>query len=167
MLHPRHRERHAFAAPAQASDGLVWLLGRAYLNFIVFLEEQFEERGLPKQMRPGMGHLLFSLFDQDNLTLRDLTARTGLAPSTVTESVQRMEAAGLLSRTRDSADKRSIRVTLTPLGRALEPRLRAVEARATRILEDGLSSIEARRLRASLSCVIQNLHEHLKPSDTD
>jgi DNA-binding MarR family transcriptional regulator len=133
----------------------------------VFLQEQFKVEGLAGDIRPGMGHLLFALFNEDNLTLRDLTAKTGLASSTVTETVQRMEKAGLLSRTRDIADKRSIRVRLTPIGRRLEPRLRAVEAKATMVLEDGLSSTEARRLRTSLSRVIQNLHEHLKPDDAD
>lgn len=165
MTLSRHRERHTFAAPAKASDGLVWLLGRAYLNFIIFLQEQFEGAGLSDHVRPGMGHLLFALFSEDHLTLRDLTGRTGLAPSTVTETVQRMEKAGLLMRVRDTVDKRSVRVSLTPLGRRLEPRLRAVEAKATKVLEDGLGAAEARRLRAGLSCVIQNLHEHLKPAD--
>jgi len=165
MALPRHRERHAFAAPAKASDGLVWLLGRAYLNFVIFLQEQFKEAGLSDHVRPGMGHFLFALFSEDNLTLRDLTARTGLAPSSVTETVQRMEKVGLLMRVRDTADKRSVRVSLTPLGRRLEPRLRTVEAKATEVLEDGLSAVEARRLRAALSCVIQNLHEHLEPDE--
>lgn len=79
MASSRHRERHTFAAPAKASDGLVWLLGRAYLNFVIFLQEQFQEMGLSEHVRPGMGHLLFALFREDNLTLRDLTARTGFA----------------------------------------------------------------------------------------
>ncbi len=162
---PRHKERHNFAAPPKASDGTVWLLGRAYLNFVVFLQEQFEEAGLAEQVRPGMGHLLFALFSEESLTPRDLTARTGLAPSSVTETLQRMEKAGLISRLRDTVDKRSVRISLTAAGRHLEPRLRAVEAKATTVLEDGLSAMEARRLRAGLSCIIQNLHEHLKPNE--
>lgn len=161
----RHKERHVFAAPPKASDGLVWLLGRAYLNFTVFLQEQFETAGLAKYIRPGMGHLLFALFAEDNLTMRELTGRTGLAPSSVTETVQKMERSGLLSRTRDTVDKRSVRVSLTPLARSLEPRLRAVETKARKVLEDGLTAAEARQLRASLSCVVQNLHEHLKPDN--
>lgn len=163
----RHKERHAFAVQPKASDDLVWLLGRAYLNYVVFLQEQLELEGLAEHIRPGMGHFLFALFAEDGLTLRDLTARTGLAPSSVTETVQRMEREGLVKRARDREDKRAVRVTLTPAARALEPRLRAVAKRFQEVLEDGFSARDARRLRAGLSRVIENLHEHLKPSDPD
>ncbi len=164
MPPPRHKERHVFATSAKASDGLPWLLARAYLNYTVFLQEQLNEVGLAGRIRPGMGHLLFVLFTEDGLTLRDLTARTGLAPSSVTEAVQRMTKAGLLSRSRDPADRRSVRVSLTPMARRFEPPLRLVEAKVTEVLEAGLGAADARRLRAGLSCVIHNLHEHLRPT---
>jgi DNA-binding MarR family transcriptional regulator len=143
----------------------VWLLGRAYLNYVVLLQEQFKVVGLPDQIRPGMGHLLFALFAEDSLTLRDLTARTGLAPSSVTEMVQRMERTGLLSRVRDMADRRSVRVSLTKRARSLEPQLRRIERHAKEVLEDGFDATGARRLRAALARVIRNLYEHLKPAD--
>ncbi len=165
MTGPRHKERHAFAAPPKASDDLVWLLGRAYLNYVLVLQEQLAASGLAETIRPGMGHLLFALFAEDGLTLRDLTARTGLAPSSVTEMVQRMERAGLLARVRDAADGRAVRISLTRAARRLEPRCRALADRLRGILEDGFRAADARRLRADLSRVIRNLHEHLKPSD--
>jgi MarR family transcriptional regulator, organic hydroperoxide resistance regulator len=161
----RHKERHLIAAPAKASDELWVLIGRVYLNYVVFLQEQLDADGLARDVRPGMGHLLFALFDDDNLTLRDLTARTGMAPSTITETVQRMERAGLISRVRDAADKRAVRVSLTPKARNLEPRCRALATQMREVLEEGFSAAEARRLRAGLSRVCQNLHEHLKPSE--
>ena len=70
----RHKERHLRAAPAKATDDLWVLIGRVYLNYVVFLQEQLEADGLAEDVRPGMGHLLFALFAEDNLTLRDLSA---------------------------------------------------------------------------------------------
>lgn len=165
MPAPRHKERHALAVPPKASDDLVWLLGRAYLNYVVLLQELLETEGLADRVRPGMGHLLFALFAEDGLTLSGLTARTGLALSSVSEMVQRMEQAGLLKRERDSEDKRAVRVSLTGAGRRLEPRVRALVARLRGVLEDGFTAAEARQLRAGLSRVVHNLHEHLKSSD--
>ncbi|MDO8545468.1 MAG: MarR family transcriptional regulator [Opitutaceae bacterium] len=163
----RHKERHLIATPARATDDLWVLIGRVYLNYTVFLQEQLEADGLAEHIRPGMGHLLFALFAEDNLTLRDLTARTGLAPSSVTETVQRMERQGLISRVRDAADKRAVRISLTRKARSLEPRCRALASQMRDVLEQGFTAAEARRLRAGLSRVIKNLHERLKPADSD
>ncbi|MDO8542031.1 MAG: MarR family transcriptional regulator [Opitutaceae bacterium] len=163
----RYKERHLIATPAKASDDLWVLIGRVYLNYIVFLQEQLEADGLAEHIRPGMGHLLFALFTEDNLTLRDLTARTGLAPSSVTETVQGLEREGLISRVRDAVDKRAVRISLTRKARSLEPRCQAVAAQMREVLEHGFTPVAARRLRGDLSRVIHNLHEHLKPADPE
>ena len=85
----------------------------------------------------------------------------------MTETVQRMERNGLISRVRDCADKRSVRVGLTRKARGLEPRCHALASQMKEVLEQGFARAEARRLRADLSRVIQNLHEHLKPTDSN
>ena len=164
MPGPRHKERHAFAVPPKASDDLVWLLGRAYLNYVVLLQELLETEGIADRVRPGMGHLLAALFAEDGLTLSGLTAHTGLALSSVSEMVKRMERAGLLKRERDSEDRRAVRVRLTAAGRCLEPRVRVIAKRLRNVLEDGFTAAESRQLRAGLSRVVHNLHEHLKSS---
>lgn len=157
------RARRARVAYPQPSSG-VWLLGRAYLNYTVVLQQQLLADGLAEHIRPGMGSLLFALFEKDDIPLRDLTARTGAAPSTVTEMIQHMSFAGLVNCVRDGSDKRAVRVSLTHAGRTLEPRVRALELRLRGILEHGMKATDAAQLRTGLCRVVQNLHEHLKCS---
>ena len=46
---------------------------------------------------------------------------------TITPLLKRLEAAGLVTRTRDSADERRVLVDLTPRGRALEAEVRGTD----------------------------------------
>jgi hypothetical protein len=49
-------------------------LSRAYHGFIAFLEGQLASCGLDRDLRPGMGHVLFQLLDEDGLSLKDPSA---------------------------------------------------------------------------------------------
>jgi len=53
----------------------------------------------------------------DGRSIGAIADRLSLEPSTITPLAKRLEAAGLVSRTRDPADERQVRVTLTDLGR--------------------------------------------------
>lgn len=50
-------------------------------------------------------------------TPTDLSVWTGTAPSVVSRALRRLDEAGLVARTRDSGDRRSVLVTLTSRGR--------------------------------------------------
>ncbi len=56
------------------------------------------------------------------LSLKELSARIQLHPSTVVGVVDRMEAKGLVTRKTDSADRRRVKLNLTAAGRALRKR---------------------------------------------
>lgn len=62
--------------------------------------------------------VLAVLEEADGATIGGIAARLALEPSTVTPAVKRMEAAGFVTRQRDAADERQVRVWLTPQGRA-------------------------------------------------
>lgn len=49
---------------------------------------------------------------------RELAARVGLTPATLTPVIDGLAAAGELSRERDPADRRVVRLSITPTGRA-------------------------------------------------
>ena len=53
------------------------------------------------------------------LSLKDLSARIQLHPSTVVGVVDRLEAKGLVARKTDTADRRRVKLSLTAAGRAL------------------------------------------------
>nr|WP_156927191.1 MarR family transcriptional regulator [Azospirillum halopraeferens] len=71
--------------------------------------------------------VLLVLWQTDDVTVKDLGSRLFLDSGTLTPLLKRMEAAGLVTRRRDTADERLVRVTLTPDGRALRDRAGAVQ----------------------------------------
>lgn len=66
------------------------------------------------------------LWQHEPQTVGELGARLYLDSSTLTPLLKRMEAAGLVTRTRDPADERRVIVRLTDQGRALRARARHV-----------------------------------------
>ncbi len=68
-------------------------------------------------------HVLIALCGLE-LTMGELGERLGVAGSTITDLVDRMERAGLAERVRDETDRRVIRVRMTSGGRAVLHRVR-------------------------------------------
>ena len=62
------------------------------------------------------------LWREDNLTVGSIAERLALESSTLTPLLKRMEAAGLLRRTRNPANERQVVVALTDKGRELRSR---------------------------------------------
>lgn len=65
--------------------------------------------------------VLVSLWCQDDQTVGQLGQALQLESNTLTPLLKRMEAAGHLTRHRDAADERQVRVRLANRGRALQP----------------------------------------------
>lgn len=66
--------------------------------------------------------VLLVLWERDGLTVSDIGARLFLDSATLTPLLKRMEASGLLARTRSAADERQVVITLTDAGRAMRQR---------------------------------------------
>jgi DNA-binding MarR family transcriptional regulator len=74
-------------------------------------------------------YYLRALYEQDGLTLAEISARVGVKPATATGVVDTMSALGLVERVSHATDRRKMHVVLTKQGRALKrPLLRALEA---------------------------------------
>ncbi|WP_412778272.1 MarR family winged helix-turn-helix transcriptional regulator [Thalassospira lucentensis] len=65
---------------------------------------------------------IIALWEEDGQTIKGLSEKLFLEPSTVTPMVKRLEAMGYVNRKRDEHDERSVRVTLTEEGRLLRER---------------------------------------------
>ncbi|KAA2235812.1 MarR family winged helix-turn-helix transcriptional regulator [Salinarimonas soli] len=92
--------------------------------------------------------VLLVLWERDDQTVKAIGDRLGLDSGTLTPLLKRLEAAGIVRRTRDSADERQVRITLTAPGRALE-------AEAGQVFEEvgrttGLCSTELEGLKDTL-----------------
>jgi DNA-binding MarR family transcriptional regulator len=86
-----------------------------------------------------------------SLPLGQLAERLSCVKSNVTQLVDRLEADGLVSRTADTADRRSRLAALTEAGRAAHSRGSEIHAAAERELFGLLSPAETDQLHALLA----------------
>lgn len=101
--------------------------------------------------------VLMSLADRDAQTVGELGGSLRLESNTLTPLLKRMEGAGWLSRRRDSADERQVRLTLTDSGNALAIRAASVPRAFAEMT--GLQMSDIRDLRE----VLTTLRDRLKP----
>jgi DNA-binding MarR family transcriptional regulator len=80
--------------------------------------------------------VLASLLALDRPSQRELADHTGLEPLYVSKLARALEASGLISRTRDAVDTRTVRLELTARGRStVEPAVALVSSLLDRLLE--------------------------------
>lgn len=72
--------------------------------------------------------VLLVLWEEDNLTVKDIGQCLFLDSGTLTPLLKRLEGAGLVRRTRDTWDERQVRTTLTPEGQAMEGQVSSIMA---------------------------------------
>lgn len=68
------------------------------------------------------------LWERDQITVSEIGERLFLDSATLTPLLKRMQAAGLITRTRAIDDERQVIIALTPEGRALKAKARTVPA---------------------------------------
>ena len=70
--------------------------------------------------------VLLVLWEQDDLSVKDLGCRLYLDSGTLTPLLKKMEKTGLVRRNRGQDDERTVRITLTDEGRALKTEARCI-----------------------------------------
>ena len=104
--------------------------------------------------------VMLALWGQSPLAVKELTEMLQLDGPTLSPLLKRLEAAGLLTRTRDPRDERQLRIDLTQKGRALrEDALRVPPSVVAKLgmslgeleeLHKGLTSLNKAALRAGV-----------------
>ena len=70
--------------------------------------------------------VMFALWERDDISVKEIGELLHLDSGTLTPLLKRLEAMGLVRRTRDTADERSVRISLTPAGAALQQKEKTV-----------------------------------------
>jgi DNA-binding MarR family transcriptional regulator len=92
--------------------------------------------------------VMLVLWEHDDLSVKALGDRLFLDSGTLTPLLKRLEAAGLVRRTRDRADERQVRIGLTEAGAALRARAKSVPAAIA--CASGLGAEDAEQTRDRL-----------------
>lgn len=108
------------------------------------------------------GRILYVLWQSDCVPIIELSKKTGLAKTTLTGMLDRMEASGLIARLNDKADRRQIRVALTEKAKGLQAEYDKVSARMNEIYYKGFSDQEILEFEGYLNRILKNLTEEMK-----
>ena len=114
-----------------------------------------------EEVNGPQGRILYVLWQQDGVPIAKLVRETGLAKSTLTAMLSRMEASGLVTRCPGQQDGRQVIVKLTPRARGLEEKYDQVSERMNSLFYQGMTQADADALDALLDRVLANLQELL------
>jgi DNA-binding MarR family transcriptional regulator len=89
--------------------------------------------------------VMLALWERGPRTVRDLGEALMLEPATLSPLLKRLEAAGMLTRTRNAADDRALDIELTAQGRALRDKAEAVPGTIVERLGMPVAELEAMR----------------------
>lgn len=89
--------------------------------------------------------VMLVLWEEDNITVKEIGARLQLDSGTLTPLLKRLQAAQLVERERDSADERQVRIKLTGSGRALREQAKDIPMKLVQAIGQPLPDIVALR----------------------
>ena len=99
--------------------------------------------------------VMLVLWEQDDVLVKSIGERLFLDSGTLTPLLKRLETSGLIARTRDEADERQVRITLTREGRLLKKK--ALEIPRQMLCAIGQSQAAIGNLKAQLSVIRDDL----------
>jgi len=127
-------------------SGLAVAFSRADAAFSAALRGALREAQLQGVVDPGMGPVLFALEDRGVLTMSELAEVASIPRSTMTGISARMAERGLVRTAPNPQDGRGIVAALTPRGKTVVARLRAVERALDEAMRRAVPPGDANRL---------------------
>ena len=127
------------------------LIERLHRRLLDVIKDDFERTG-EKEVNPVQALLLYNISDAE-LTAGELKTRGHYQGSNVSYNLKKLVEAGYVHHERSSADKRSVRVSLTDKGMAIRSRVDAMYNRQLQAIEEvvGLSVEEFDRINRALT----------------
>jgi len=109
------------------------------------------------KIRLGQGRILYTLWREDGLAIRELAERTGLGKSTLTEMLDNLESSGHLVRVASTSDRRVTNVQLTDKTRLMFDKYAQVSDEMSKITYADFTSAEIDAFEDYLRRVLTNL----------
>ena len=109
------------------------------------------------QFNNAQGRILFVLWDDDSIPISELSEKTGLAKTTLTGMLDRLEASGHIRRIFDPCDRRIVKIKLTKTARNLKDSYDEVSMRMNKIFYDGFCDEEIIIFEKNLTRILNNL----------
>lgn len=109
------------------------------------------------QFNGAQGRILYVLWDADNIPISELSEKTGLAKTTLTSMLDRLEASGYIQRVLDPYDRRKVNIRLTETAKGLHNHYNEVSACMNEIFYEGFTDEEIITFEKALVRILENL----------
>ncbi len=113
------------------------------------------ERGL--EINPAQGRVLFVLWQEGAVTINELARRVSLGKSTLTNTIDGLEATGLVVRRPVPGDRRKILVQPTPENETMHRLYERVSQEMTTLFYRGFAADEITDFEGKLERILANL----------
>ena len=119
-------------------------------------DRMLDEAGI-EAFNGAQGRILYVLWQEDGVTISQLSSRTSLANTTLTSMLDRMEQSGLITREASPRDRRALLIRLTDAARALQADYERISQQMNDLYYEGFTEDEVRQLEGYLTRILANL----------
>ena len=120
------------------------------------IREEFDREMQPLGLSAQQAFVIILLGEDRGETAADMCRTLAHDAGAMTRLIDKLEAAGLVRRTRGSRDRRSARLELTKSGRAMYSQVMRVQVDVLNRMLRGLSRTEVRTLERLLQRIVDN-----------
>ena len=107
----------------------------------------------------AQGKILYCLWQGNKMTATELSKKSGLAKTTLSAMLARMDEQGLIAIEDSPPDKRSVTISLTPAAETLRAEYDNVTREIENIYYKGFTDEEVEQFESYLKRVLNNLEE--------
>lgn len=137
-------------------------------GFLISQVKQLSDRTFEKILKTkgidefngAQGRILYILWNNNNLSIKQISKFTKLAKTTLTAMLERMELQGLIKRTISKEDKREIIVSLTDKAKELKENYLDVSKQMKKIFYKNFTDKQIENFENTLKKIIENLEEN-------
>jgi DNA-binding MarR family transcriptional regulator len=139
--------------PMSIEQSLGYQIRYAYRIFVKALADELG----PHRVTTGQWSALRVLWQEDGLSQVELAQRMMVEKASLTAVLKAMASEGLITRVRNTEDRRKVNIFLTASGRRLKSKILPLIGRINKRATRRLSSAEIQQLRRLLARVMINL----------
>jgi MarR family transcriptional regulator, organic hydroperoxide resistance regulator len=139
--------------PISAEQSLGYQIRYAYRIFVKALADELG----PHRITTGQWSALRVLWQEEGLSQVELAQRMMVEKASLTAVLKAMASEGLITRVRNTADRRKVNIYLTASGRRLKSKILPLIGKINRRAARRLSSAEVHQLHVLLARVMINL----------
>ena len=119
-------------------------------------EKLLTEYGID-QFNGAQGRILFVLWRDDGITIKELSEKTGLAKTTLTSMLDRLEASGHIQRVYDPTDRRTVKIKMSEATKNMKSQYDEVSMGMSEVFYEGFDDAEIISFENALARILENL----------